>query len=302
MARSAAANLPHAPVNATADLRRLTLAALGVVYGDIGTSPLYTIQQAFGEAGGLPLDEATVLGALSLVFSSLILVVTVKYVALILRADNRGEGGVLALGTLAARSVGGDRRLQLLILVLTLTGLSLFYGDGLITPAISVMSAIEGLEVATPELASYVLPLSAVALFALFAIQSHGTGHVGALFGPVVLLWFATLAVLGLAQIARVPGVLRALDPLYGAYLFWHLGWRAFVALGAIVLAVTGAEALYADMGHFGKAPIRVAWLGLVLPALVLNYFGQGALVLRDPAALEHPFYHLVPGWGRSPG
>jgi KUP system potassium uptake protein len=295
MARQAAADLAYASANGTADLRRLTLAALGVVYGDIGTSPLYTIQQAFGAAGGLPLDEATVLGALSLIFWSLILVVTVKYVALILRADNRGEGGVLALGTLAARSVGGDRRLQLLILVLTLTGLSLFYGDGLITPAISVMSAVEGLEVATPALAAYVLPLSAVVLVALFAIQSHGTSRVGALFGPVVLLWFATLAVLGLAQIARTPGVLRALDPLYGAYLFWHLGWRAFVALGAIVLAVAGAEALYADMGHFGKTPIRVAWLGLVLPALVLNYFGQGALLLRHPEAVDNPFYHLVP-------
>jgi KUP system potassium uptake protein len=297
MARQAAADLAYASANGTADLRRLTLAALGVVYGDIGTSPLYTIQQAFGAAGGLPLDEATVLGALSLIFWSLILVVTVKYVALILRADNRGEGGVLALGTLAARSVGGARRLQLLILVLTLAGLSLFYGDGLITPAISVMSAVEGLEVATPALAAYVLPLSAVVLVALFAIQSHGTGRVGALFGPVVLLWFATLAMLGLAQIARAPDVLRALDPLYGAYLFWHLGWRAFVALGAVVLAVTGAEALYADMGHFGKTPIRLAWLGLVLPALVLNYFGQGALLLRHPEAVDNPFYHLVPGF-----
>ena len=266
-----------------------------MVYGDIGTSPLYTVQQAFGEAGRLPLDEATVLGALSLIFWSLILVVTVKYVTLILRADNRGEGGVLALGTLAARSVGGDRRLQLLILVLTLAGLSLFYGDGLITPAISVMSAVEGLETATPALASYVLPLSAVVLLGLFAIQSRGTGRVGALFGPVMLLWFGVLAALGVAQIVQAPGVLRAVDPLYGVALFRQLGWGAFVALGAIVLAVTGAEALYADMGHFGKAPIRFAWLGLVLPALVLNYFGQGALLLRHPEAVDNPFYHLVP-------
>jgi KUP system potassium uptake protein len=295
MARQAAADLAYTSANGTADLRRLTLAALGVVYGDIGTSPLYTIQQAFGEAGRLPLDEATVLGALSLIFWSLILVVTVKYVTLILRADNRGEGGVLALGTLAARSVGTDRRLQLLILVLTLAGLSLFYGDGLITPAISVMSAVEGLETATPALASYVLPISAVVLLALFTIQSRGTGRVGALFGPVMLLWFGVLAALGVAQIVQEPGVLRAVDPLYGVALFRQLGWGAFVALGAIVLAVTGAEALYADMGHFGKAPIRFAWLGLVLPALVLNYFGQGALLLRHREAVDNPFYHLVP-------
>src|SRR5690349_15997146 len=297
MAATVVADTARASGPGSGDLRRLTLAALGVVYGDIGTSPLYTIQQTFGEAGRLPLDEGTILGALSLVFWSLLLIVTVKYVALILRADNRGEGGVLALGTLAARTVGDSRPLQLLILALTLTGLSLFYGDGLITPAISVMSAIEGLETATPALASYVLPLSAVVLFGLFAIQTHGTGRVGALFGPVMLLWFAVLAVLGLAQVVQAPGVLRALDPLYGVGLFRQLGWGAFVALGAVVLAVTGAEALYADMGHFRKAPIRLAWLGLVLPALVLNYFGQGALLLRHPEAVDNPFYHLVPGF-----
>jgi len=213
MAVSAVAGQAPVQAHGSGDLRRLALAALGVVYGDIGTSPLYTIQQTFGEAGGLPLGETTVLGALSLIFWSLLLIVTVKYVALILRADNRGEGGVLALGTLAARAVGGRLGLQLLILLLSLGGLSLFYGDGLITPAISVMSAIEGLETATPALAPYVLPLAVVVLVVLFLIQSRGTACVGAWFGPVMLAWFLVLGALGLAQIAQVPGVLRALSP-----------------------------------------------------------------------------------------
>src|SRR5829696_740247 len=283
-------------------LRTLLLAALGVAYGDIGTSPLYTMREAFGEAGGLHLGEAAVLGVLSLVFWSLILIVSIKYVVLILRADNRGEGGVLALGTLASRAVpAGLGRLRGLVLVLMIAGLSLFYGDGLITPAISVLSAVEGLETAAPALEPFVVPIAALVLLGLFLIQSHGTARVGALFGPVMLAWFATLGLLGLAQIVQNPGVLAALDPRYAAGLFGAEGWQAFVALGAIVLAVTGAEALYADMGHFGKAPIRLAWLGLVLPGLVLNYFGQGALVLRNPTALEHPFYHLVPGWALWP-
>src|SRR5215207_3206304 len=283
------------------DLRALTLAALGVVYGDIGTSPLYTLREAFGHAGGLHLSEPAVLGVLSLVFWSLLLVVTVKYVALILRADNRGEGGVLALGTLAARAVPRTPALCRLIPALTIAGLALFYGDGLITPAISVLSAVEGLETAAPALGSYVVPIAALILVGLFLIQSRGTASVGMIFGPVMLVWFATLGLLGLTQIVQNPAVLAALNPRYAVGLFGHAGWQAFVALGAIVLAVTGAEALYADMGHFGKAPIRIAWLGLVLPGLVLNYFGQGALVLHDPAALEHPFYHLVPGWALWP-
>src|SRR5215218_2373602 len=269
------------------DLRALTLAAIGVVYGDIGTSPLYTMREAFGHAGGLHLGEAAVLGVLSLVFWSLVLIVSVKYVVLILRADNRGEGGVLALGTLAARAVPDRPALRALIPALTIGGLALFYGDGLITPAISVLSAVEGLETAAPALEPYVVPIATLILVGLFLIQSRGTASVGSLFGPVMLAWFATLGLLGLAQIIRNPGVLAALNPLHAVGLFWHLGWRAFVALGAIVLAVTGAEALYADMGHFGKTPIRLAWFGLVLPGLVLNYFGQGALVLREPAALE---------------
>ena len=287
----------NAGANGRGELRTLTLAALGVVYGDIGTSPLYTMREAFGHAGGLRLSEPAVLGVLSLVFWSLILVVTVKYVVLILRADNRGEGGVLALGTLASRAVPQTPALCWLIPVLTIAGLALFYGDGLITPAISVLSAVEGLKTAAPALEPYVVPTAALVLLALFLLQRRGTARVGALFGPVMLAWFGTLGLLGLVQIMQNPAVLAALDPRYALGLFGHAGWQAFVALGAIVLAVTGAEALYADMGHFGRTPIRLAWLGLVLPGLVLNYFGQGALVLRDPAALEHPFYHLVPGW-----
>ena len=287
----------HGEEHAPGGLEGLTLAALGVVYGDIGTSPLYTMREAFGHAGGLRLSEAAVLGVLSLVVWSLILIVTLKYVLLVLRADNRGEGGVLALGTLAARAVGDRGRLQGLVLVLSLAGLALFYGDGLITPAISVLAAVEGLETAAPALEPYVLPLAVLVLFGLFVIQSRGTASVGAFFGPVMLAWFATLGLLGLAQIARNPGVLVAMNPAYALELFQTAGWQAFVALGAIVLAVTGAEALYADMGHFGRAPIRLAWLGLVFPALVLNYFGQGALLLREPEALQHPFYHLAPAW-----
>ena len=283
--------------HASGGLRGLTLAALGVAYGDIGTSPLYTMREAFGEAGGLHLGEAAVLGVLSLVFWSLVLIVSVKYVLLILRADNRGEGGVLALGTLAARAVGDrSHRLQGLVLVLSLGGLALFYGDGLITPAISVLAAVEGLETAAPGLEPYVVPLAVLVLLALFLLQSRGTASVGRLFGPVMLAWFAALGLLGLAQIVQSPGVLAALDPSYAVGLFGHDGWQAFVALGAIVLAVTGAEALYADMGHFGRAPIRLAWFGLVLPALVLNYFGQGALLLREPGGPRAPV--LPPGPG----
>jgi KUP system potassium uptake protein len=280
-----------------AGLRTLVIGAIGVVYGDIGTSPLYTLREAFGEAGGLHLSEAAVLGVLSLVFWSLIVIVTVKYVALILRADNRGEGGVLSMSALALRGAAGSKRARRFVLGLSIAGLALFYGDGLITPAISVLSAVEGLETAAPELEPYVLPIATAVLFLLFMIQSFGTASVGKLFGPVMILWFATLAVLGVGQIVQNPGVLAALSPTYAVGLFGIAGWQAFVALGAIVLAVTGAEALYADMGHFGRMPIRVAWLGLVLPALVLNYFGQGALVLREPAALEHPFYHLAPSF-----
>ena len=280
-----------------AGYKALVVGAIGVVYGDIGTSPLYTLREAFGPAGGLHMSEPTVLGVLSLVFWSLIVIVTIKYVTLILRADNRGEGGVLAMSALALRCTGSSKRLRNIVRGLSIAGLALFYGDGLITPAISVLSAVEGLKTAQPGLHHYVLPIATAVLVMLFVIQRFGTGHVGKLFGPVMLVWFAVLALLGLGQIWQNPGVLAALNPVYAVELFSIARWQAFVALGAIVLAITGAEALYADMGHFGRSPIRVAWIGLVLPALVLNYFGQGALVLRDASALDNPFYRMAPPW-----
>ncbi|MGH6912974.1 MAG: KUP/HAK/KT family potassium transporter, partial [Geminicoccales bacterium] len=278
----------------------LVLAALGVVYGDIGTSPLYTMREAFGFAG-LPLGETTVLGVLSLIFWALLVVVTLKYVAVIMRADNQGEGGVLALATLAQRGLRAGGRRQRAVIVLAMVGAALFYGDCILTPAISVLSAVEGLEVATPAFEPYVLPIAIAVLAGLFLMQRRGTAGVGMLFGPVICLWFATLATLGLLQIVANPGVLRALNPAYAFSLFAQHGWEAFVALGAVVLAVTGAEALYADMGHFGRWPIRLAWFGLVLPALLLNYFGQGALLIRDPGAVVNPFYLLAPSWALYP-
>jgi KUP system potassium uptake protein len=272
------------------------VAALGVVFGDIGTSPIYALKETFGEAGGLIPSEATILGVLSVMLWSLIAIVTVKYVTIVLRADNNGEGGVLAISALAQRGSRSPAH-SAVILCLAIAGLGLFYGDGLITPAISVLSAVEGLETAQPALAPFVLPLTLVVLFVLFAIQYRGTAQVGALFGPVMLIWFATLAVLGLAQIVQHPGILRAVDPRWAYALFASQGWAAFAALGTMVLAITGAESLYADMGHFGRGPIRNAWLAVVLPGLMLNYLGQGALLLHDEAAIEHPFYHLAPEW-----
>ena len=276
----------------------MILAALGVVYGDIGTSPLYTMREVFG-SGVLPLTEASVLGVLSLIFWSLFIVVTLKYVIVIMRADNRGEGGILALASLAHRALGANQRRS--VLVLAILGAALFYGDGVITPAISVLSAIEGLKVATPLFEPYVVPLALVILIALFVVQSRGTGNIGLLFGPVVCLWFLVLALLGLIQIVQAPHILRALDPSYALALFEAHQWLAFVTLGAVFLALTGAEALYADMGHFGLPPIRIAWFGLVLPALLLNYFGQGALLLADPATVANPFYMLAPAWALYP-
>ncbi|MGH6897189.1 MAG: potassium transporter Kup [Geminicoccaceae bacterium] len=280
-------------------LPALTIAAIGVVYGDIGTSPLYTMREAFGQTGALPLTEASVLGVLSLIFWSLVAVVTLKYVLVILRADNRGEGGVLALASLALRNLSSRRRRT--VLALAMFGAALFYGDGLITPAISVLSAIEGLNVATPLFEPYVVPIALGILVALFLIQSRGTGKIGLLFGPVVCLWFVVLGLLGLVQIVHAPHVVRALDPTYGLTLFTTHQWAAFITLGAVFLAVTGAEALYADMGHFGRLPIRIAWFGLVLPGLLLNYFGQGALLLAEPATLANPFYLLAPAWALYP-
>jgi KUP system potassium uptake protein len=285
----------------TTPLATLALGALGVVYGDIGTSPLYTMKEVFGGAHHpVAITTSNVLGVLSLVFWSLIAIVTIKYVLFVTRADNRGEGGTLAL-TALARGAARSPRTRYFVVLLGLAAAALFYGDGVITPAISVLSAVEGLEVVTPALKPYVIPITLAVLVALFAVQSRGTGRVSVLFGPIMLAWFATLAVLGVVNIARAPEVLAALGPWHAASFVAEAPSRAFLALGAIVLCVTGAEALYADMGHFGRRPIVLAWVALVLPALALNYFGQGALLLADPSAIVHPFYRLVPEWGLVP-
>jgi len=279
--------------------RNLTIAALGVVYGDIGTSPLYAVRQSL-----LAFDDTSdhaILGALSLIFWSLVLVVTVKYVAVIMRADNRGEGGLLALTALVLRTTSRDRKRYLWIMAAGLVGAAFFYGDGIITPAISVLSAVEGLKVATPLFEPYVIPISLVLLIGLFMVQHRGTAAVGGRFGPVMLVWFAVLAALGIWGIMQQPRILLALNPLYGITELANAPWRGFLMLGAVFLAVTGTEALYADMGHFGRAALRRGWLWLVFPALVINYFGQGALLLGDPTALENPFYRLSPAWGLYP-
>jgi len=283
-------------------LRTLALAALGVVYGDIGTSPLYALRESFYGRHGIAVSPANVLGVLSLVFWALIIVVTIKYHIVIIRADNKGEGGVLALmalvnGSRLARGLSPRR----VMIVLGIFGAALLYADGALTPAISVLSAIEGLEVATPALASWVIPLTLGILIVLFLFQSRGTARIGAVFGPVMLVWFAVLGVLGLAAIVRQPGVVAALSPYYGVRFFTADLRRGFVVLGAVFLVVTGGEALYADLGHFGHRAIQIAWFSVALPCLLLNYFGQGALLLREPAAAENPFYHLAPGWALYP-
>jgi KUP system potassium uptake protein len=279
----------------------LALAALGVVYGDIGTSPLYTLQTVFDPDNGLHMNAQNVVGIVSLIFWSLTVVVSLKYVALILRANNHGEGGIMALLALAASSVASRPRLRHTLLAVGVMGAALFYGDGVITPAISVLSAVEGLEVATPLLKPYVIPVTLAALITLFLMQRRGTAGIGAVFGPVMVLWFALLAISGLFNILRLPAILYALNPLAGLEFCLEHRWLAFVALGAVVLSLTGAEALYADMGHFGARPIRLTWFGLVFPALALNYLGQGALLLADPGALQNPFYRLFPQWALFP-
>ena len=279
----------------------LTLAALGVVYGDIGTSPLYAVKETFNPAHGIELSEENILGGLSAIFWSLMVVVTLKYVSLVMRANNKGEGGVMALVALASSSVKGTPRWRAPILVLGVFGASLFYGDAVLTPAISVLSAIEGLEVGTAAFKPYVVPLSVGVLIGLFLLQRKGTSFVGAFFGPVCALWFLALATVGVYGIARNPEVLAALNPVHALRFSTGHGWASFVVLGSVLLAITGAEALYADMGHFGKGPIRIAWFGLVFPALVLNYFGQGALLAADPKALENPFYLAYPSWALYP-
>ena len=276
-------------------LAALTLGAMGVVYGDIGTSPLYTMKEVFSPATGVPLDATHLIGAVSVIFWGLMMVVTLKYVLLILRADNRGEGGIMALTALAAHAAGKTPHRRTVLLLTGVLGAALFYGDSVITPAISVLSAVEGLEVVTPLLKPYVLPISITVLIGLFAMQRFGTAVVGRLFGPVIVVWFGVLSVTGVAQIVQQPDILRALNPLNALAFLAAQGSHLFVAVGAIVLAFTGAEALYADMGHFGKRPIQLAWIGLVLPALTLHYMGQGALLMRDPSALENPFFRMFP-------
>ena len=289
----------HRP-DASTGLAGLSVAALGVVFGDIGTSPVYTFRECFNPEHGLPLDAEHVFGVLSMIFWALIIVVAVKYVLLIMRADNQGEGGILALLALALEAARGERSRTLLVL-LALGGAALFYGDSMITPAISVLSAVEGLGIATPALNRFVLPLTVVVLLALFLFQKGGTGRVGHLFGPVMVLWFAVIAVSGALQIAEAPRVLAALNPAHAVGIFVAAPAAGFIVLGAVALAITGGEALYADMGHFGRFPIRLAWFAVVLPALVLNYFGQGALILGDKAAIENPFFRMVPDWGLLP-
>ena len=274
--------------------------AIGVVFGDIGTSPLYALKETFAGHHPMTVEPASVLGVLSLVFWTIMALVTLKYVAIIMRADNRGEGGSLAL-LARVTDLTKDSRLTWFVTMLGIFAAALFYGDSMITPAISVLSAVEGIEVLAPQFEHFVLPITALVLTGLFWIQKHGTGVVGTFFGPVMCAWFGVLAVLGVLSIWQAPSVLAALNPLYAFGFLAADPWHSFLALGAIVLAVTGGEALYTDMGHFGKFPIRAAWFGLVLPALVLNYYGQGALLLRDPAAIQNPFYLLAPDWALIP-
>ena len=279
----------------------LTLAALGVVYGDIGTSPLYAVKETFNPGHGIPLTPETVLGGLSAIFWALMIVVSLKYVTLIMRADNKGEGGIMALLALASAAVKDRPQWRAPILLLGVFGAALFYGDAVLTPAISVLSAIEGLEVGTAAFKPYVLPIAIGVVIGLFALQRQGTSVIGALFGPITVAWFLAIAALGVAAILKNPEVLHALNPVHALRFTTQHGFASFVVLGAVLLAFTGAEALYADMGHFGKGPIRLAWFGLVFPALMLNYLGQGALLIADPKALENPFFLLAPQWALYP-
>jgi KUP system potassium uptake protein len=281
-------------------LAKLSLAALGVVFGDIGTSPLYAIRECFHGDYGIPVTQGNVLGVLSLMFWALVLIVTLKYLTFVVRADNHGEGGVIAL-TALLRHVQIAPRYRVGLAAIGLFAACLLYGDGMITPAISVLSAVEGIRIITPLFKPYVVPLTIAILTGLFLIQRHGTARVGSLFGPIILVWFVLLALLGAFQILHEPGILKAISPWYSIRFFIENRLHGFIVLGAVFLVVTGAEALYADMGHFGKTPIRLTWLFLVLPALVLNYFGQGALLMHHPETSQHPFYALVPEWAIIP-
>ena len=292
---------PGSDGHGSAGLAGLVVGAIGVVFGDIGTSPLYTLKEAFSPHYGLVANHDTVLGILSLVFWALMMVVTLKYVTIIMRADNEGEGGIMALMALAQRSLRKGGRSTYLVGILGVFGASLFFGDGVITPAISVLSAVEGLEVAAPELSEWIVPIALLVLVALFATQRFGTEKVGRVFGPVTFVWFVVLAVLGVMNILHEPEVLQAINPIWALRFFVDHQVGGIFILGAVVLAVTGGEAIYTDMGHFGARPIRLAWYFFVLPALMLNYLGQGALVLEDPSAIRNPFYVGVPEWGRMP-
>nr|WP_057923099.1 potassium transporter Kup [Lysobacter capsici] len=289
------------PHSDRASFASLMVGAIGVVFGDIGTSPLYTMKEAFSPHYGLTPDHATVLGILSLVFWSLMVIITVKYVAVIMRADNDGEGGIMALMALAQRAMPKGSRSTYLIGILGIFGASLFFGDGVLTPAISVLSAVEGLEVAAPELHSYIVPITLAVLVGLFVTQRYGTEKVGRVFGPVCIIWFVALAAVGLYNIIASPEVVKAINPWWGVKFFFDHGWHGIFILGAVVLAVTGGEALYADMGHFGKRSIQYSWIFFVLPALALNYLGQGALILARPEAVKNPFYMGVPDWAQLP-
>jgi KUP system potassium uptake protein len=278
----------------------LTLTTIGVVYGDIGTSPLYAMRECFFGSHSVPATQDNVLGVLSLIIYSLVIVISIKYIAIVMRADNQGEGGILALTALLPQRSPGQAAWPVLVLM-GIFGAALLYGDGMITPAITVLGAVEGLKVATPLFDPYVVPVAVGILIGIFAIQKHGTDRVGKLFGPIMVLWFVTIAALGVSWMVRQPVVLTAFDPRHAVAFFAEHGWHGFAVLGAVFLVVTGGEALYADMGHFGKRPIRLAWFGLVLPALLLNYFGQGALLILNPAAAEQPFFLLSPSWALYP-
>ena len=281
-------------------LAALTLGAIGVVYGDIGTSVLYAIKEVFG-SGHVAFTPDNIYGILSIFFWTLTVIVSIKYVLLVLRADNHGEGGLVAMLALASQAVKDKPELRRILLVIGIFGTSLFYGDGVITPAITVLSAVEGLEVISPTFKEYVVPVTLIILFTLFAVQKRGTAGIGKFFGPITLVWFAVLALLGVSQIIANPVILKALSPHYALMFMWFNPGTTFIILGAVVLCVTGAEALYADLGHFGKKPIRLAWFSVVMPALTLNYFGQGALLLNNPEAVKNPFYLMAPEWALLP-
>ncbi len=281
-------------------LAALTLGAIGVVYGDIGTSVLYAVKEVFG-SGHVPFTHANVYGILSILFWTLTVIVSLKYVVLVLRADNNGEGGLIAMLALASTAVKDRPALRQTLLAVGIFGTALFYGDGVITPAISVLSAVEGLEVVSPHFKKYVVPITLVVLFVLFAVQKRGTGGIGRFFGPITLVWFLAIAALGVAQIVDHPEILGALSPLHALRFMWAQPGTTFIILGAVVLCVTGAEALYADLGHFGKRPIRLAWFSVVMPCLTLNYFGQGALLLARPEAVKNPFFNMAPDWALLP-